>query len=78
MLEGYWRWGKPVARAMATRPWLTSLIWCVARPWSAEMAYQMGARAQGSRLGRLIMALGTPLCAWLGKERGHGALDAAD
>jgi len=77
VLEGYWRWGRPVARAMATRPWLTRLIWCLGHPWVEEMAFQMGARERGSRLGRLIMALGTPICARLGKGQGHGALDAA-
>jgi hypothetical protein len=39
----------------------------LARPWAEEMAYMMGVRKQSSLAGKIIMAVGLPICWTIGK-----------
>lgn len=39
----------------------------LARPWAEEMAYMMGARKESNLAGKIIMAVGLPLCWTIGK-----------
>jgi hypothetical protein len=69
IVHGYQRWAGPLARAMRRNRWLMRLTALVVRPWAHEMAFVMGARPKGSRLGRLLMRAGLPVCGWLGRSR---------
>lgn len=65
---GYHLWAAPVARGMARSRVLTVVVASLAVPWAKEMAFQMGVRPHGSRLGRVVMAIGLPLCTFLGRH----------
>lgn len=67
--DGYRCWAQYIARGMKRSPRLTRIVSRLAIPWAHEMAYLMGARSRGSRLGRALMFAGLPFCAFLGKLR---------
>lgn len=57
----------PKERSMQiTRDW--SIKWAkdIATPWAEEMAYAMGKKDSGSLTGRMITAVGTPICKVVG------------
>jgi hypothetical protein len=70
-LAGYYVWGRPLARLMARSLLTTTLVAPLALCWAREMAYRMGARPHGSVIGRVIMAVGIPLCTFLGRLIAH-------
>jgi len=78
ILRGYHRWAKPLAGWMARWPVLAAGVALVARPWTQEMAYVMGARhplggpVKGSLVGRAMMHVGLRICARLGQEKSDG------
>lgn len=63
---GYYHWAQHVARWMKNSPALTRIVQVFAKPWAEEMAYQMGAQETGNWRGKAIMAIGTPVCRWIG------------
>lgn len=70
--DGYWLWAAPIARGMVRSRVLTVVVAALAIPWALEMAYQMGVRERGNRLGRVVMAIGLPLCKFLGEKYPKG------
>lgn len=66
--DGYRLWAAPLARGMALSRVLTVAVAALAIPWAVEMAYQMGVRKHGSLVGRAVMAIGLPLCTYLGEN----------
>lgn len=69
MVPGYQMWARPLARLMRRSPLVTSCIRPMGLAWAQEMAYRQGVVEKSSWLGRLLMAVGIPLCSWLGRRR---------
>ncbi|XP_050691968.1 uncharacterized protein LOC126983320 isoform X3 [Eriocheir sinensis] len=61
-LRGYQLLAGPLVAAMQLSPALTGLVKALARPWITHMEYEEGMAAADDPLGRLITALGLPLC----------------
>lgn len=70
VIRGYHRWAIPVANAMRRSPILTALIEPIALQWAKTMRAKMDGQPERETLvGRLLLRLGVPICAWLGRER---------
>jgi hypothetical protein len=78
---GYARWARHVVRWMRREDLfgraVTKLAHIVATPWSREMARSMGVAAAPSLVGRAMMAVGLPLCKWLGSKTAEPRLKQA-
>ena len=59
--SGYIKLATPVVERMKQSKAFTRFVWMLAKPWAREMAAQMG-EGKGSLIGKLIMAIGYPLC----------------
>lgn len=69
VLAGYHRWAPAVVRAMRRSSVVSRAVAWVARPWAREMAHCVDPqRTRGSLTGAVLMSLGWPLCAWLGRR----------
>ncbi len=64
--DGYRLWAAPIARGMARSRVLTLVVAALALPWAQEMAFRTGASSSGSRVGRVAMAIGLPICSAIG------------
>ncbi len=61
VLAGYHAWARPVVGLMRRSQVATAVVAAAARPWSLEMAHQMGERARGDVIGKVLMAVGWAL-----------------
>lgn len=52
--------------AITIQRWSTSWTKDIATPWANEMAYKMGQKESGSTTGKLITAVGVPICKAVG------------
>ncbi len=77
IMAGYHAWGKPLANAMRRHTWLAAIMWLIARPVVHEMAARAGHRFLGSLIGQAMLAIGLPLCRWIGRHCNQGACHAA-
>jgi hypothetical protein len=59
-------WLSEQRRKQIIQQWSTSWAQEIATPWAEEMAYQMGRRPFGNSTGKVIMAVGTPICKAVG------------
>jgi hypothetical protein len=65
-LSGYHAWARPVVRMMKASPLALRVVWLIARPWAKEMARLSGI-GDGSRVGRLMLRFGLPVCRAIGR-----------
>lgn len=77
VMAGYHAWGKPLANAMRRYTWLAALVWVIARPVIHEMAAHGGHRFFGSLTGQAMLAVGLPMCRWIGRRCNQEARHAA-
>ncbi|MCM8783983.1 MAG: hypothetical protein NC818_04340 [Candidatus Omnitrophica bacterium] len=68
VIRGYHLWGKPIARMMQKSRVFAYFVYILARPWIQQMAYEMAATDRGSKLGKLMIKIGEPFCAYLGER----------
>ena len=66
---GYWKWAAPVVNMMQESKIMTQII----RPFGVAWAYEMAHREEpqnysGNILGKLIMAIGVPICRYIGNK----------
>lgn len=66
VMDGYHFWAEPVVTLMQKSDTVTSIVNVFAQPWAKEMAYQEGARSEGSLVGKLLMIIGVPLSGAIG------------
>ena len=59
-------WLPEERRREITKRWSTSWAVDIATPWAEEMAYQMGRRPLDNFTGKMITAVGTPICKLVG------------
>jgi hypothetical protein len=67
VLIGYKFLDKPVVRLMRKSKTFTLIVNVVAKPWTYEMAYRMGARDKGAFAGKIVMDVGLPVCRTVGR-----------
>lgn len=77
VIAGYHAWGKPVANIMRRHTWFARVMWVIALPVIHEMAHRVGYRLRGSFIGHAMLAVGLPLCGWIGRRCNQGACHAA-
>ena len=51
-----------------TRNWAIKWAQMIATPWALQMAYEMGVKKQGNKLGKLLMYVGYPISKFIGKS----------
>lgn len=68
ILAGYHVWARPFSRFLRRHDWALRLIAPLALAWARHMAHQRGVDVPDSRIGRVIMVLGLPICRWLGRD----------
>lgn len=66
-LQGYRLWAEPLANAMSQSVVLTTILEPFVRSWAYEMAYRMGKRTSGRKLGAFLCMVGVPVCHVIGK-----------
>jgi RHS repeat-associated protein len=64
VLKGYYFWAGPVVKNMRKSKLFTAIVHKIAKPWYLEMAHMTDKSRKGSFVGKIIMAVGIPLC-WL-------------
>lgn len=68
VVEGYHRWGVPLARLMAKSPMVTFLVRPFATAWAYQMAYKMGEHRKPNYLGAFLEKIGLLICEWIGSR----------
>jgi hypothetical protein len=66
VLIGYHFWAKPVVSLMQKSHIFAQIVNVLAKPWSYEMAYRVGARNEGTFVGKILMDVGVPICRVIG------------
>lgn len=56
----------PVERKLVQQQFATDILYRVGQPWSEHMAYIMGTLNKDNDYGRVLMAIGRPLCKFFG------------
>jgi hypothetical protein len=67
VLIGYRFWAKPVVSLMQKSHIFTQIVNVLAKPWSYEMAYRVGARNETTFVGKILMDVGVPICRLIGR-----------
>ena len=67
VLIGYKFLDRPVVSLMRKSKTFTLIVNVVAKPWTYEMAYRMGARDEGSFVGKIVMDAGVPVYRTVGR-----------
>ena len=62
IVDGYKIWAAPVVKLMKKSTLVTQIVYAIAKPWTKEMAYQMGVLEKGSIIGKMLMFVGNPFC----------------
>ena len=67
VMEGYHFWALPIVEIMKKSRAFTSIVWLVAKPWSEQMAYEMGYLKRGNVFGKILMEVGILFSGLVGK-----------
>lgn len=73
--DGYVSWAPVVVNVMRKSPALTRMMWVFGKPWSEQMAYEMGV-GNSNFLGSIIMKVGLSICSFIGKLKTQSPLEA--
>ena len=68
VMAGYHLFGIPIAGRMRKSKALTRILAPVILMWAKEMRRRVDGSGKGSAVGKILMAIGIPLCRWLGKK----------
>ena len=69
-VRGYRSWATKWVRLMSVSALFTHLVALLAIPWAKEMAYRLGQYDRGTLIGKILFAVGTPICRWIGRNYG--------
>ena len=67
---GYLKFARRVVGLMRKSEFFTKIVNVFVQRWSKEMLYRLGKRKRGNWLGKLMMDIGMPLCALVGRNYG--------
>lgn len=65
---GYHYWAVPVVNLMKNSRLFSKLVWAIAKPWSYQMAYEMGSVEKGNLTGKILMNIGIWISRKIGKR----------
>lgn len=68
VMIGYHYWATPIVGLMKKSKIFTDLVWIFAKPWSIQMAYEMGAVDKGNWIGKLLMKVGMFFSGMIGRR----------
>lgn len=68
VLRGYHRFAYTIVGAMKRSRLVAWLVSIPGMAWAREMAHREGVLPQGSLVGAIILAVGVPVCRWLGQR----------
>ncbi|MBN2551222.1 MAG: hypothetical protein JXB06_00570, partial [Spirochaetales bacterium] len=74
-LLGYHFWARPVVEMMQSSKTVTKIVCLIAKPWALEMAHRMGARENGTVVGKVLMIVGMPVCRIIGRALAGSVLE---
>lgn len=66
VMVGYHAWATGAVELMQRSRFWTLVAYVIATPWSKQMAFKMGILPKQNLMGRIIMAVGMPLCRFIG------------
>jgi hypothetical protein len=66
VMIGYHAWATGAVNLMQKSRFWTLVAYVIATPWSKQMAFKMGILPKQNLIGRMIMAVGMPLCRFIG------------
>lgn len=66
--DGYISWAPAVVKLMQKSPVFTRILWTLGKPWSEEMAYEMG-QGESNVIGKAIMKVGLAICSFFGRSK---------
>ena len=69
VVAGYHAWAKPIARLMNRSRALAVILIPLIIPWAVEVAHREGFGERGHWLGKVYMAVGVPICRFIGRRR---------
>ena len=69
VVAGYHAWAKPIARLMDRSRALAVILSPLIIPWAVEVAHREGFGERGHWLGRVYMAVGVPICRFIGRRQ---------
>ena len=74
-MVGYHAWGRAIVRGMRRSKVLTQIVRFLAMPVIKEIAARGGGSLFGSLIGKAALAVGMPLCRFIGRHaaKGHPA-----
>lgn len=75
VIRGYHRLACPVVEAMRRSVRLTKIVACLTAPWVRQMRHEVAGDVAPSWIGKAIMAVGVPICRFVGRlnsEVAHG------
>jgi len=64
---GYLTWAQPIVKLMQKSEIFTKIVALFGVPWANHMAYTLGFHKKNSLFGSLLMKVGLPVCALIGK-----------
>ena len=67
VIAGYQLWARPLVKLMRRSYGFTLLMAALTKPWMKAVMHDLGTTKRGSRLGRLYMDAGIPVCRFLGR-----------
>lgn len=76
VMLGYYTWAQYVVRWMKASSIVTNIVYCIATPWSQEMAFRMGGKSKPNFIGKILMTVGIPTCRIIGKYKAKRLIHA--
>ncbi len=73
VMAGYIALATPIVNLMRKSKLFTKVVALIARPWADHMAYRMSVKEQDNAFGRFVMAVGFPICRFVGERKKYAA-----
>jgi hypothetical protein len=67
VMIGYHYWALGIVEKMKKSRSFTKAVWFFAKPWSEQMAFEMGALKKGNPIGKFLMEIGIFFSGIIGK-----------
>lgn len=68
VILGYHYWALPIVNLMKKSKLFSKIVWTIAKPWSYQMAYEMGEAKTENFIGKILMKFGVWFSRMIGKR----------